>query len=273
MMAAAGFRPSSIIGMISTHGEAGGDDKRVGRMLPGFLRSKYAGKVQEVRRMYWPRQIRKLYPELYGAIAEGLSSVIDDSVKLLDKITGPFRLEEFSDDVSRVMVRDYRDPVVLEAVQNAPAATILFTGGGILPASLVGAGPRFVHVHPGNLPHVRGADGLLWSTLVRGRPGAACFYMNEGIDTGEIIESKDLPPTTFEISEVARPDDQTLYRALFSFYDPLMRASVLSDVLTRYEGQLPDSGTVQSADEGTTYHFMHDDLRERALRKIFVTAK
>jgi hypothetical protein len=268
-----GFRPSSIIGMISSHGEVGGNGKLVGRLLPRSLRSKYAKRVQEVRRMYWPRQIRKLHPELYDQIANGLSSEIAESSQMLNKITGSFRLEDYSDDVVYVMARNFRDPSVLQAVQEKRSNPILFTGGGILSSSFIAAAPKIAHVHPGNLPHVRGADGLLWSTLVRGRPGAACFYMNEGIDTGEIIETLDLPPLTFEIPDAVRPDDQMLYRALFSFYDPLVRARVFGDVLNRYDGQLPNSGDSQPSNAGTTYHFMHEDVRAKALMKIFVSAE
>jgi hypothetical protein len=203
-------------------------------------------------------------------MAEGMSSVIDEPRRKLDAITGSFRWEDYSDSVDRVLVRDYRDPGVLRSIENASSDTVLFTGGGIVPPSLIRSGARFLHVHPGNLPHIRGADGLLWSTLVRGRPGVACFYMNEGVDAGEIIHTIDLQAITFAISEADRPDDQTLYRALFSFYDPLLRARLFSDILTRHEGRLPDSGTAQSADAGTTYHFMHSELRKRALELIFV---
>mgnify|MGYP005678970791 CR=1 FL=1 len=97
--------------------------------------------------------------------------------------------------------------------------------------------------------------------------------MNEGIDTGEIIETMDLPPLAFDISDSVRPDDQMLYRSLFSFYDPLMRAKVFGDVLNHYDGQLPESGVSQPSNAGTTYHFMHEDMRARALRKIFVSTE
>jgi hypothetical protein len=270
-MAAAGFRPSSIITMVASHGEAGGKGTRIGRLLPRGLRIRYAGKVQEIRRMFWPRQIRKQHPELYEAIAEGMSSVIDEPRKKLDAMTGDFRWESYSDDVRRVLVRDYHDPAVLESIEGVQAAPVLYTGGGLVPPSLIGSSARFLHVHPGNLPHVRGADGLLWSTLVRGRPGAACFYMNEGIDTGEIIEATDLAAMTFEIAGADRPDDQTLYRAIFSYYDPMMRATLFSKVLKRFGGHMPESGSVQSANAGMTYHFMHPQLRARVLRRIFIS--
>ena len=223
--------------------------------------------------MFWPRQIRRQHPKLYSAIAEGLSSLIDEPREKLDTMTSAFRWEHYSDIVDRAMVRNYSDPAVLRSIENAPSGPVLFTGGGIIPSALIGSGARFLHVHPGKLPHIRGADGLLWSTLVRGRPGAACFYMNVGIDTGEIIETVDLPAIAFEISRIDRPDDQTLYRSLFSFYDPLLRAKLFSDFLTSNDGKLPDSGEAQSEEEGITYHFMHDGLRKRALQRIFINRR
>jgi hypothetical protein len=271
MMAEAGFRPSAIIVMVASHGEFSGDGKKIGRLLPRFWRLKYASRVQELRRMYWPRRIRRQHPDLYASIAAGLSSIVDDSKRILDSISGPFRYEDYSDDVSRVMVRDYRDPHIARSLAGVLPAPVLFTGGGILSSDLIQLGPKFVHVHPGNLPNVRGADGLLWSTLVRGRPGAACFYMNAGIDTGEIIKTTDSPIVKFSVTDSKRPDDRTLYQALFSFYDPLMRAKFFGDVLSTYEGELPGSGVAQSTDEGITYHFMHDELRQLALRQIFVS--
>lgn len=270
MMAAAGFKPSSIIVMTSTHGEAEGDSKRVGKFLPSFLRSKYARKVQEIRRMYWPRRIRKEHPSLYSSIVKGLAITIEKPREKLDAITGGFTWNRYSDDVKEVMIKNYRDPALLQSLKKENISTVLYTGGGILPTPLIHSGSKFIHIHPGKLPYVRGADGLLWSTLVRGRPGATCFYMNEGIDTGDIIKTVDMHPTTFEISDTERPNDQTLYRAIFSFYDPILRAKLLSDILVDHDGHLPDMRRHQSTDEGITYHFMHPTIRNQALKQIFI---
>ncbi|SVC21171.1 uncharacterized protein METZ01_LOCUS274025 [marine metagenome] len=273
MMGEAGFRPSSIIVMIASHGEIGGNGKRVGRFLPNAIRTRYTNMAQEVRRMYWPRRIQKEHPALYEAIVNGLSSLIKEPRQRLDAITGKFNWNHYSDSVNRITVKDYKDEGVLQALQQSTVNNVLFTGGGIIPKSLIESANRFIHIHPGKLPHVRGADGILWSTLVRGRPGATCFYMSDGIDTGNIIETHDLPATTFQISEDDRPNDQTLYRAIFSFYDPLLRAKVFSDILTKHHGYLPDSGWPQSNTEGTTYHFMHPAIRKKALSRIFVTTQ
>jgi len=273
MMAAAGFRPSSIIAMISSHGESGGNGKRIGRFLPNPIRRSYAKRIQEVRRMYWPRLIRKKHPELYESIASGLSSLIKKPRQKLDAMTGIFNWNHYADSVVHIAVKNYSDRRILHALQKGTVNKILYTGGGILPTSLIASTNRFIHIHPGNLPHIRGADGLLWSTLIRGQPGAACFYMNDGIDTGDIIYTNDLPATTFQLSDPDRPPDQILYNAIFSYYDPLIRAKVFSDVLTQHNGCLPDTGSYQSNSEGTTYYFMHPAVRKKALNRIFIATQ
>ena len=65
-------------------------------------------------------------------------------------------------------------------------------------------------------------------------------------------------------------DDDTLYRALFSFIDPLIRAELLvADVLGPATDVDDLAGTPQRLDVGVTYHFMHPTVRGRALRKLF----
>ena len=48
-------------------------------------------------------------------------------------------------------------------------------------------GKNFIHIHPGYLPEVRGADGLLWSIKEYNKIGVSSFIMNHKIDSGEII--------------------------------------------------------------------------------------
>jgi hypothetical protein len=173
----------------------------------------------------------------------------------------------------RVAVEGYGDPRLAEALKRLGGGIALFTGGGILrPILLDLPGWRFIHVHPGRLPHVRGADGLLWSILLRGRPGCSAFFMARGIDEGEVIAAGDLDPFRFAIGGRPRPDDATLYRALFSFCDPLLRAEFLvSSVL----GEGKDAGQLEASPQdlatGRTYHFLHPKVRAKALARLFVS--
>ena len=79
------------------------------------------------------------------------------------------------------------------------------------------------------------------------------------------IVTATIPPLRVTLAG-ERLDDDTLYRALFSFYDPLLRASLLvNDVLPLGEpARLPSRP--QDLSCGTTYHFLHGSLRHVALQ-------
>lgn len=65
-----------------------------------------------------------------------------------------------------------------------------------------------INLHPAYLPYQRGANPNVWSLLEEGTPaGATLHYMDEGIDTGDIIHQRRL---------VVAPTDTgaTLYRRL-----------------------------------------------------------
>ncbi len=271
-MRQAGWRPERILLMVGKRHPV--TRKPIGRWLPRSLRLNYAEKIQVMIQNHWPRHLQKVFPYLVESMARELESLCDGAVSLIAEMLSPVRYEDYGERVERVLVEGLRDPALADALSRPAPSTVLFTGGGILRKNLLGLpNIRFLHVHPGYLPFVRGADGLLWSMLVRGQPGASCFYMESGIDTGEIIAAEDFQPLVFDISGHRRPDDLMLYRALFSFYDPLLRAELLVTRVLREVADLSHlPATCQNPSaEGITYHFMHSRLRHAALAALFKT--
>lgn len=66
------------------------------------------------------------------------------------------------------MMEDLSVDRLLDYLASEPEGAILFTGGGILPEQVLMLPQlKFLHVHPGFLPAIRGADCALWSTTVR----------------------------------------------------------------------------------------------------------
>jgi hypothetical protein len=159
------------------------------------------------------------------------------------------------------------DPRLTDAVRELGPGAVLYTGGGIVRDNLLSLeGMRLLHAHPGLLPHVRGADGLLWSVLVRGRPAASCFYMDAGLDTGDVVVAEEHPPPRFPR---AGADETTLYRALYLFYDPWLRAATLLSALALAEDPAALPAAPQDTGAGTTYHFMHARLRAVTFGRLF----
>jgi hypothetical protein len=106
--------------------------------------------------------------------------------------------------------------------------------------------------------------------LVRGRPAMSCFYLANGIDTGDILAVRDYPRLRFDLTGMVRPDDQTLYRAIFSYCDPLLRADLLVNHVLAKKSDSSLDGLPQATDRGVTYHFMHSALKTKVLAELFV---
>ncbi len=278
----AGWRPQRIVHIVQSHHPATG--KPVGCWLPSAWRRSWAEKTQERANNYWPRRIRVAYPDLVDSMVARMSELYPDAAEAVDEMLGPFDYSAYGESLNSVFVKDLRDERLVDTITQLASEQsvgrgdlhpVLFTGGGILPGKLLAIpGIRFIHVHPGYLPFVRGADGLLWSTLVRGRPGMSAFYMTPGIDEGNIIAAREYPELTFTLRNGRRPDDKTLYRALFSYCDPLLRAEFFVNGIVGDGSCLANRPTkTQDLAEGMTYHFMHDRLRALSLRKVFVSAE
>ena len=273
-MAASGLRAPLIVRLVSkTHPATGAP---VGRLVPGGLRRRYAAWVMAQSQLYWPRIIAARHPALIDAIRSALRPHLTDPEPTLRAITGGLDLSAHADLVEDLMVDGLRDPALAERLARPDMpCTIMYTGGGIVPKSLLQLDDRrFIHVHPGHLPHVRGADGLLWSMLIRGRPGMSAFILAPGIDEGDVIAAADLPVLRIELPDGHSPADQTLYRALFSFVDPLLRARFLvTRVLTPEIDPTKLHAAPQDVTVGITYHFLHPEVRRVALGRVFLPAR
>jgi hypothetical protein len=107
--------------------------------------------------------------------------------------------------------------------------------------------------------------------LVRGRPGASCFYMDAGIDTGRILFTKEFDkPYLPCLHPYLERDSETIYRALLHGFDPHLRAAALLGVVERAKGtdlgRLPAQD--QSPSEGRSFYWMHPRLRARVFRDL-----
>ena len=72
---------------------------------------------------------------------------------------------------------------------------------------------QFINIHPSFLPDLRGADPALGSVLYKKDTGATCHYMNDGIDSGDIIAQIKIPYSSeldagllYQLSFIAEAD-------------------------------------------------------------------
>lgn len=156
----------------------------------------------------------------------------------------------------------------IEFIKRNIKGAILFTGGGILSKEILSIDDvKFIHIHPGIIPDIRGSDGILWSFLLRKKLGYSVFYMNSGIDTGCRIHTKEFSNLLFlePLKSLSRNDQ---YRYLLKYYCSLLRALTFLEVvktnrdLYYLECFEPDSGT------GNQYFGMHQILKDKVLEKM-----
>ena len=264
-----GVIPKTIILLVQN--QQAKKTKTVLPFLPNPIRKWYFEKKQNYFNNFWPRRIRTIYSDLFETMCKVLKQLRPDSREFFEEMYhSGFDYDKYAIELKRVFLENLKDNILLEILNSLEHNLVLFTGGGIVPKQLLEVpGIRFLHIHPGHLPEVRGADGLLWSVLVRGHPSATIFYMNKGIDTGDILLVSDFPEIKFPIQGNKRPEDIILYRAVFSFFDPLIRTQLLCKIIEIDPNFSKLGGKKQNQNEGITYHFMHPLLRKLALEKIF----
>ena len=265
-IASLGLRPRKIVHLVSSVDVATG--KEILRWLPAALRKPIAAGMQRSRIFHWPNTLAKRYPNDVSAIVSSVADNFGFAEETLRQAQLNKPLIEYSPSVETLLVENLKDPALLAYLNGEIDKEFLFTGGGIVPRSLLDVrDSRFIHLHPGFLPDIRGADGLLWSVLTRSRPSASAFYMAPGIDTGDILATRWLPEIDVRINSSI--DVLTRYRMAYAFIDPWVRCRVLRELLENHAEFGKISATAQNEADGCTYHFMHDHLRALALNKLF----
>ena len=88
-----------------------------------------------------------------------------------------------------------REPATVDAVRRLRAdvgLSVLF--GYVVPPVVLAALPAgCVNLHPSFLPYNRGAYPNVWSIVDRTPAGVTLHYMDEGIDTGDVIARREVP--------------------------------------------------------------------------------
>jgi len=213
-MARAGLRPERIVVMVRD---------RVAERLAAVpaatdLAVRYGVRAQDRAHNFHPYRIRRKLPELVAAIVDALEPLVPAAGASIDAMYDGFHYEDHADAVEYVVADSYRSERLRGVLERIAPATVIFTGGGIVPKAVFAIGGlRLVHVHTGLLPFVRGADVLLWSLLARGRPGVSAFVMSPGLDDGDVLATWETEPMHIAVPSGPRPDDDTLYRSVFSF--------------------------------------------------------
>lgn len=264
---ACGLKPARIINLIVSRDMVSGQP--VGKALPKFLRVPYLAYQHQRQIHYWPRHISRQFVELHQTISSEVEHKLGFSRDILIAATKLHDLSRYSACVEPVLIDQLCDRSLEERLRIIAPGTVLFTGGGIVPADVIEIpGLRLLHVHPGFLPQLRGADCTLWSNLLTDQLSASCFFMTPDIDMGAVVDRCWLPQVRFPM-ETSDYDIRTLYRAIYAFFDPWVRAYCLRRILNSSQSLSEIEANEQSKADGWTFHFMHDRFKHAAIKSLF----
>ena len=141
----------------------------------------------------------------------------------------------------------------------------LNTGKEIL-KNILNVNSNFVHIHPGFLPEVRGADGSLNSILFNDSIGVSSFIMGNKIDQGQIIFREKYNCPKFKLDNFHNYDLKDIYRIWYSFFDPLLRASHLKKLYNLNDILIDDTLETKKSNY---YSFLNSDDLKKVFDKIF----
>lgn len=83
----------------------------------------------------------------------------------------------------------------IEAIKTINPDFTAYTGGGIIKEKFIDAANNsIINAHSGKMPEIRGMNALEWSILLNIPTGITTHFIDKGIDTGNIIDWKEIKP-------------------------------------------------------------------------------
>ena len=147
--------------------------------------------------------------------------------------------------------------------------TFLYTGGGILKKSILNTQNKFLHIHPGFLPKLRGADGILWSLLKYNCLGVSSFFINNKIDEGKILSRENLKISNLKLYSDKNIKNRNYYRFIYSYIDPLLRTYHLRNIIKNNIIENSSNLIENEKNKGEYCTFMKEDKFEIIKNKLF----
>lgn len=154
--------------------------------------------------------------------------------------------------------KDINSDIMKETLEKLEQTFILYSGYGgyILKPHLFKLGKKYLHAHAGLLPEYRGSTTAYYSILNKGIIGVTAFFLNEGIDEGDIICQHEYP----------LPDDNI---DIDYIYEPFLRAQELINALEIYNRSGKYVPLSQTDKKTETYFIIHPVLKHLAIKRVW----
>jgi methionyl-tRNA formyltransferase len=194
-------------------------------------------------------------------IIQEVSGVADEEHrKFLTRMAGqplPPRLAQLvaGSGIPLYCVANHNDPACRELLVEEGPEVLVLGGTRIIKPDILTASRLTVNAHPGLLPWLRGSASVGWALYQDLPQGATVHFVSPGIDTGDIIISRELP--------VHRHDT---YESL-NYRIAILAGELMAEALAAIaRGDV--SRTPQDPDTGETYKVIPENLLEEGKRRL-----
>ncbi len=232
-------------------------------LFPNFLYKKYNFNKMNSHPLNFLKQ--KKYNNLISEIAEyfGFKSDFYQSVYTENK------LEQYCDEIEYLNTDNVNSDLFIEKILIDRELTYLNTGNQIY-KKIFKFPINLLHIHPGYLPNIRGADASLWNIHKLNSLAATSFIMNQDIDTGNILNRTIYKTPFFKTNALANVANRDLYRFWFSFVDPLIRGKHFDGKILNINDQIMDIELSDKINDVSEYYtFMKTDIFKKTFQRIF----
>jgi methionyl-tRNA formyltransferase len=149
-----------------------------------------------------------------------------------------------------------------KAIASLSANYVLYSGpaGVILKPNIINLGKRIIHAHPGILPQFRGSTTIYYSLLIKGKAGCSVILLDEGIDSGFLLFSKE-----YQL--------ETGFLDYDTIVDPLVRAETLLEMFEYAQGNISILDTNMQNGKPNTFFIIHPLLKHLAMLKASGVSK
>ena len=195
--------------------------------------------ILNILHMFWSYKSYTFSKKLFGT-----NIVVNSLYKMLRRYKIKYEIVPYN---------TINDEHILSLLKEVDCKYIILNARGILKEPLFKIGKVFINAHKGELPYFRGSSATKWSYLIDNSMGATVHVMDEGIDTGPIIKTKQ-----YKVPVFSEPGQIGIFEAF-----------IVSDLLSETMRSFYTKGSIetkkQNADDGNTYFVAHP-----VIRKIFI---
>lgn len=155
----------------------------------------YPVSLRRIRTTMRSRGLKAIFHYLLGKDRSSSDSLIVSSVKALGVTNPSLKAWAKENGVRLAIASSFNSKRALREARELENTVVVYSGGGIISKPFLKTVNGIVlNAHSGHLPQIRGMSALEWSLLLRQPLGVTIHLIDEGIDTGEVIEWIDVPP-------------------------------------------------------------------------------